>query len=142
MATTKERLLDAGLALLGDEGSGGLTVRRVEQRAGVPHGSVRHHLGDRRGLLLALVEHAAAVEAPALDGGFAAALAHWTGPGRTVALARYELALLAARDPEVRRAYVAHRERFVAAAGGDPDAARRAVAQADGLVLDALVRGA
>lgn len=138
---SRTRLLDAGLALLGDGGRGALTVRAAEERAGLPHGSVRHHFGDRRRYLVALVGHAAAVEGAALeDLPPAEAVRHWIGPGRAVALARFELALMATRDPDVRAAYVEARESFIARAGGGA-AGRRLVLAVDGLVLDALVRG-
>lgn len=141
---TRERLLDAALELLGEGGSKALTVRAAEDRAGVPHGSVRHHLGSFRGLVLALPGHLATVEGAAIGEGAAAAVAHWTGPGRVVALARYELVLLAARDDELRAAMLAGRERFVALAAervGPGPAAQALVAALDGVVLDALLRG-
>lgn len=139
--STKKRLLDAALALLGDEGAKAMTVRAVEEAAGVPHGSVRHHFGGQRGLLRALFDHLERVETPA--GGLDEAAALWLGPGRTAALARYELFLLAARDEELRAPLVAARDRFVAqlAATVGQDRAPALLAAIDGLVLDALVRG-
>ena len=140
MIETRTRLLDAGLELLGEGGPRAVTTRAAEERAGVPHGSVRHHFLNRQRFLVELVDHAAAVEGAALNGADpAAAVRHWVGPGRSVALARFELALLAARNPDVRAAYLAARERFVQRAGGGP-AGRRLVLAVDGLVLDALVR--
>ena len=125
--STKDRLLAAALEILGREGAKAMTVRAVEEAAGVPHGSVRHHFGGQRGLLRALFDHLEVVERPE-DGGLPEAIARWLGPGRTVALARYELFLLAARDEELRAPLVAERARAV-------------VAAVDGIVLDALVRG-
>ncbi len=140
--STKGRLLDAALDLLGREGAKAMTLRAVEEAAGVPHGSVRHHFGGQRGLLRALFDHLETVERPA-EGGLPAAVAQWLGPGRTVALARYELFLLAARDEELREPLVAARERFVAQAATvvGEERARAVVAAVDGIVLDALVRG-
>ena len=141
MPDSRTRLLDAGLALLGEGGHRAVTVRAAEERAGLPHGSVRHYFGGRQPFLVSLVDHTAAVEGAALaEGDPADAVRHWIGPGRNVALARFELALLAARDPEVRAAYVAAREQFIERAGGGA-AGRRLVLAVDGLVLDALVRG-
>ena len=141
MHDSPTRLLDAGLALLGEGGRQAVTVRAAEERAGLPHGSVRHHFGGRQPFLVALVERAAAVEGAALaDADPAGAVRHWIGPGRNIALARFELALMAARDPDVRAAYLAARERFIDRAGGGA-AGRRLVLAVDGLVLDALVRG-
>lgn len=139
--STKERLLDAALEILGTEGGKALTVRAVEDRAGVPHGSVRHHFGGQRGLLRALFDHLATVEAP--GGGLPEAITLWLGPGRTITLARYELFLLAARDEELRAPLVAARDRFVAqlAPAVGEDRAPAVLAAIDGIVLDALVRG-
>jgi AcrR family transcriptional regulator len=139
----RTRLLDAALELLGTRGGAHWTVRATEAAAGLPHGSVRHHFGDRAGLVAALFDHLAQREGAAGADDPAAALAHWVGPGRTLALARYELFLLAARDPALRPPLVRARDAFVAAATQrvGADAAPAVVAALDGLVLDALVRG-
>ena len=50
------RLIEAAYAVLAREGAKGATVRAIEAQAGVPHGSVRHHFGDRSGLILGLVD--------------------------------------------------------------------------------------
>jgi AcrR family transcriptional regulator len=159
--TSKTRLLDAALTILGREGAGALTVRAAEDAAGLPHGSVRHHFGDRGGLVRALFDHLADREGPVAagrapagadapdtdrppSGDPTAAIAQWLGPGREVTLARYELFLMAARDPALRAPLVEARDRFVALAArrvGDA-AAPAVVAALDGLVFDALVRGA
>ena len=129
--------------VLGRSGAGGLTVRAIENSAGLPHGSVRHHFGRRLGLVDALFDHLADKESDALAAGAAEALEHWLGPGRSLTLARYELFLMAARDPALRAPLVRARERFVAAAAQRVGAAAApaVVAAVDGLVLDALVRG-
>ncbi len=138
------RLLDEALDLLGRSGSASLTVRAVEDAAGVPHGSVRHHFGDRAGMVAALFEHLADREARPVEGAsMAAALEHLLGPGRTLTLARYELFLMAARDAALRPPLVRQRERFVAQAAERVGrvAAPALIAALDGVVLDALVRG-
>ena len=147
--TSKTRLLDAALTILGREGAGALTVRAAEDAAGLPHGSVRHHFGDRGGLVRALFDHLADREGPVAAGRTpaggdpAAAIAQWLGPGREVTLARYELFLMAARDPALRAPLVEARDRFVALAARRVGAAAApaVVAALDGLVFDALVRG-
>lgn len=141
---SRYRLLDGALDLLGRSGAAGLTVRAVEDAAAVPHGSVRHHFGDRAGLVAALFEHLADLEAGPIEGAtVASALEHLLGPGRTLTLARYELFLMAARDPALRPPLVREQERFVALAAErvGAEAAPALVAALDGLVLDALVRG-
>lgn len=141
---SRARLLDAALELLGRSGAGGLTLRAVEDAALLPHGSVRHHFGDRAGMVAALFDHLAEREGGPVKGAtMAAALEHWLGPGRVLTLARYELFMMAARDPVLRPPLVRARDRFVAAAAErvGPTAAPALVAALDGLVLDALVRG-
>lgn len=135
--------MDAALELLGRSGAASLTVRATEGAAGLPHGSVRHHFGDRAGMVAALFDHLAEREGIPVDGGTAAALEHWLGPGRTLTLARYELFLMAARDPTLRPPLIHARDRFVAAAAErvGATAAPAVVAALDGLVLDGLVRG-
>ncbi|HWI74725.1 MAG TPA: TetR family transcriptional regulator [Baekduia sp.] len=146
--TSRTKLLDSALDLLGRGGPSALTVRAAEDVAGLPHGSVRHHFGDRAGLVRALFDHLAdresAVAAGDGAGDPAAAIAHWLGPGRDLTLARYELFLMAARDPELRAPLVHARDRFVALAAQrvGAEAAPAVVAALDGLVFDALVRGA
>jgi len=136
------RLLDAALELLGRSGAASLTVRATEDATGLPHGSVRHHFGDRPAMVAALFDHLAERESAAVEGDAAEALEHWLGPGRTLTLARYELFLMAARDPTLRAPLVRARDRFVALAAERVGARGAAVVAAlDGLVLDALVRG-
>jgi AcrR family transcriptional regulator len=147
---TKTRILDNALDLLGDGGAGSLTVRAVEHAAALPHGSVRHHFGSRNGLIRALFDHLGERDLPPTisdrdspTAAVAAALRHWLGPGRTATLARYELYLMAARDPALRPPLARARERFVALAARrvGSETAPAVVAALDGLVLDALVRG-
>ncbi len=137
------RLLDAALELLGGSGAASLTLRAVEDAAGLPHGSVRHHFGDRAGLVASLFDHLAGRDARRAHADVAAALEYWLGPGRTLTLARYELFLMAARDSSLRPPLVRARDRFVAIAAEQvgATAAPTVVAALDGLLLDALVRG-
>lgn len=139
---SRTALLDGALEILGQAGAASLTVRAVEDAAGLPHGSVRHHFGDRSRLVVALFDHLAERDAQ-VPGDAAAALEHWLGPGRSLTLARYELFLMAARDPTLRPPLVQARERFVALAAEQVGARKAAavVAALDGLLLDALVRG-
>ncbi|MBA3575837.1 MAG: TetR family transcriptional regulator [Actinomycetota bacterium] len=140
---SRTRLLDAALELLGRSGAGSLTVRATEDAAGLPHGSVRHHFGDRAGMIATLFDHLAEREGAPIEGDPAAALQQLLGPGRTLTLARYELFLMAVRDATLRPPLIRARDRFVAAAAErvGATAAPAVVAAMDGLVLDALVRG-
>lgn len=141
---SRVRLLDAALEVLGRSGAAGLTLRAVEDAALVPHGSVRHHFGDRAGMVAALFDRLAEREGASVAGAtMSAALEQWLGPGRPLTLARYELFLMAARDPSLRAPLVRARDRFVALAAERFGAASAPalVGALDGLVLDALVRG-
>lgn len=140
---SRTRMLDAALELLGTGGAASLTLRAVEDAAGLPHGSVRHHFGDRSGLVASLFDRLADREQPDTGGNAIATLRQWLGPGRTLTLARYELFLMAARDPSFREPLVRARDRFVAIAADQLGAveAPTLVAAMDGVVLDALVRG-
>ncbi|HEY3408756.1 MAG TPA: hypothetical protein VGK53_11355 [Propionicimonas sp.] len=138
------RLIDAGLALLADEGAAGVTVRSVEGRAGVPHGSVRHHLGGLDGLRHALVDGLLAREVPG-DEPVEEVLRRWLGPDAAIVRARYELMLMASRDERLRAKVLQGRQVFVdqlAVIGVASTQARSLVAMLDGLVLDALLRNA
>lgn len=140
---SRARLLDAALELLGQFGASSLTVRAIEDAVGLPHGSVRHHFGNRVGLVAALFDHLAEIESDAAPVDVTSALERLIGPGRSLSLARYELFLMAARDPALRAPVVRARNHFVDAAAervGEA-AAPGVVAALDGLVLDALVRG-
>ncbi|WP_322405597.1 TetR/AcrR family transcriptional regulator [Massilia luteola] len=53
---TREAIVDAALALLGEEGGAGLTMRTLAARLGVTPMSLYHHVTDRAGLLRALSE--------------------------------------------------------------------------------------
>lgn len=147
------RLITAALRLLAAQGSGAVTVRAVEQEAGMPHGSVRHHFGGlsdlRSALVRALLEAEAIPDPPEPHGApspasLTALVDYWTGDGAPIAVARYEVMLMAIRDPAVRDAFVPARETFVdrvAALGVERSTARTLMAMLDGIVLDALVRG-
>jgi AcrR family transcriptional regulator len=139
-----ERLVAAGLALLADKGAAGVTVRSVEGRAGVPHGSVRHHFGGLDGLRHALVDGLLAREAPG-DEPVTEVLRRWLGPDAPIMRARYELMLMASRDAGLRTKVLQGRQVFVdrlVALGVSSVPAQSLVAMLDGLVLDALLRDA
>ena len=139
-----ERLVAAGLAVLAAEGAAGVTVRSVEGWAGVPHGSVRHHFGGLAGLRHALVDGLLVREAPRQE-PVAEVVRRWLGPDAPIVRARYELMLMASRDPALRAKVLQGRQVFVdqlVALGVATIPAQSLVAMLDGLVLDALLRGA
>ncbi|GAB1480566.1 hypothetical protein MASR2M74_31460 [Paracoccaceae bacterium] len=54
----RDALIDAGLALLREGGTGALTLRRAAARAGVSHAAPAHHFDGLRGLLTAIATRA------------------------------------------------------------------------------------
>lgn len=143
--SSRERLVEAGLAVLGREGGTRFSARATESEAGLPHGSVRHHLGGIDGLLDAMVEHLLRAEMERAVVDPEATVRDWLGPHRDRTQARYELTTQAFRNPELRDSLVAARDRVIAdvATGLGIPSSRAAVLilALDGLVLDALLRG-
>lgn len=128
-----ELIADTALALLSERGTRGLTHRAVDEAAGLPQGSTSNYARTRLALLEAAVRRLAEREAavltpPALRDAFArvapdcrdpliAALArtlhgYLTGEHRYLLISRYELALEAARRPDLRAYYDAAGARF------------------------------
>lgn len=141
--STRESLLDAGLELLGSVGFRGWSMRGVEDEAGVPHGSARHHFTNQRGLVLEMVRHLLDGDLPSADEAPQQQIARWldSEAGRT--RARYELVVASFHDAELAAELVRGRDRLIAVLcdGGLTlsDAAELATAL-DGMVLDALLR--
>nr|WP_212763550.1 TetR/AcrR family transcriptional regulator [Gordonia araii] len=63
----RNRLADAGLAILAAEGSRGLTHRAVDREAHVPIGTTSNYFRDRRALISGLVERIGQRLAPTAD---------------------------------------------------------------------------
>ena len=55
--STRERWLDEGLALLTEQGPGGVTIDALCARLGLTKGSFYHHFRGRSGFQVALLEH-------------------------------------------------------------------------------------
>lgn len=141
--STRESLLDAGLELLGRVGFRGWSMRGVEDEAGVPHGTARHHFTNQRGLVLEMVRHLLAGDLPSAGETPSRQVARWldTEAGRT--RARYELVVASFHDTELAAELVRGRDRLVSVLCEQglphPDAAQLAAAL-DGQLLDALLR--
>ena len=146
---TRERILRATLALIGREGIGALSNRRLAAQAGVSLGSLTYHFPSqdsllRESLLLYVGEEVARLEA--ITAGLRARRPHPSrqevaaevqriadqSADRTEQLAELELHLFAAREPALqeasRRCFAAY-ESFAAAALealGVPDPSRHA----------------
>jgi DNA-binding transcriptional regulator YbjK len=156
------RIGDAAIAILAGQGMHGLTHRAVDRAAGLPPGTTSNYARTRAALVeLALrrmteleaadIEPLMAAGPPADLDGFADLAAriihHSVTAARTRMLARYELAMEAARRPELRavydqagRAYRDAAPALLAAAGSaDPGRhARMLVAWAEGIMFDSI----
>lgn len=158
-------LADAAITLLGTSGAKGLTHRAVDAVAGLPEGSTSFHCRTRDELVkLTLRRHAELdladlqADAQAMQSGeltFARFLdvllqriGEWTCPPRRPhLLARFELLLMASRNPELAHAMSEQRQLFLQATAfalkrlGVPRpeaAAPRLVAAVDGILLDSI----
>lgn len=118
----RERVLDATLELIGEQGIGGVTNRAVAARAGVSPGSLSYHFPSqtellREALMRFVVDETARLEALAgasaeLDPLAAAVQAIVESADRRAVLAQTELYLQACRDPSLQavaaQAYAAY----------------------------------
>ena len=139
-----DRLLNAGLRRLATHGARGATTRSIEDDAGVPHGTLRHHFGNQDGFLRALTEHLLRLEAAPAEEAPSATVTRWLTSGLETTRARYELTLMASRDPELAELVVSARDTYVQRlvdGGVEPSRARLVVAAMDGVVFDGLLRG-
>ena len=168
MADRRDRILDAALRVLAEQGTRALTHRAVDAAAGLPPGSTSYYFRTRAtlvaGCVTRLLELDLEQDVPAAE----AAIAHGEDVARALVdvlvevgvrmasaerhrtLARYELSLAGVRDADLRAELVRGgdviRQRgaeLLARVGViDPGAAAAEVAAVlDGLVHTALVRG-
>lgn len=161
MAGTRERALEAAVALLGTEGVRALSHARVDERAGLPQGSTSNWFRTRRALLAGVVDWIAESERADVD---PTGRPHISSPSDLVeglcamtelqttryaarTRARYALFLELAGDAELAEPLLRQRREFerwtetVVAAAGIPDhvpATRALMALAEGLLLHRL----
>ncbi|GAA5154572.1 ABC-F family ATP-binding cassette domain-containing protein [Nocardioides marinquilinus] len=158
-------ILDAALSVVATHGLRGLTHRAVDRAAGLPEGSTSAYLRTRRALQIGLAGHVAdrlgtdvdrvLTEIGCLDDGDPAAVQAlvrlFTGwvEDRDLLVAKVELTMEAARDPELAEPIRHDRERvvgLVAAVVDDhhhdrpTERAQTLVAAFDGVLLAALLR--
>jgi DNA-binding transcriptional regulator YbjK len=123
--STRARILDAAVELLGTQGLKALTHLRVDMVAGVPKGSTSNYFRTRAALLTGVVERLAELDLaelvsppspPADVDAFVALLAHAvesaTTASRTRTIARYVLFLEGTHNEDVRRPLLAGRTFF------------------------------
>lgn len=161
----RRAILDAATQVLDDQGLRGLTHRSVDRAAGLPEGTTSAYFRTRRALQLALTEHVTAQMAADVDvlveqlSGctdddpravdlVVGLLGEWLD-ARTLVLAKVELTLEAARDPELAALLRESRDRLVRVVaevltgrGTDRPPARAEVLMAsfDGILLSALLK--
>lgn len=129
----KTVIADAAIALLASGGSKGLTHRAVDAQAGLPAGSTSFYCRTRQELLtLALLRHAALdmadLQADAQRMSrlewraddfidlLTERVADWLSPAKRGRLvARFELFMMASRDPELAAIVTQQRQHFLAA---------------------------
>lgn len=156
--TTRDRALDAALALVGEQGIRALTHARVDERAGLPKGSTSNWFRTRDALVAGVItflaesERAdlAAAELPAIDtpehliDAMTGMITVQTGPFAARTRARYALFLEGAGDEELLAPLLAQRAAFVdwttellarVGARTPDEAVRTLMAAADGIVL-------
>lgn len=160
MPTTRERLLDAAINLLGSRGSRALTHRAVDEEAGLPSGSCSNYFRTRDALLSGIAERLeerdhldwatlGRVPVPTtveqLTETVAAFVRHAVTTDRVRTLARYTL-FLDAHAEGPRASVLRGRERLTAWAaelvrgvGRDESAAALLVDYLDGVTLRAVV---
>ena len=119
-------------------------MRGVEDQAGVPHGSARHHFANQQGLVLCMVQRLLEGDLPRPGEAPQEQIARWLGSEVVLTRARYELAIAAMYDDVLAHELVRGRDRLIT---GLVDQHRINVAEAaslaaslDGLLLDALLR--
>ncbi|KIF02832.1 TetR-family transcriptional regulator [Streptomyces sp. RSD-27] len=151
-------IADTAIGLVASSGLRGLTHRAVDGAAGLPAGSTSYYFRTRTALIAACYRRLAELDVadgpqrlPADRDGAARALGallhHWLTAGRARQLARFELSLEAARNPELEpdlreagRAVRARAAAVLAALGArEPqESAELLAAWADGLLYDRL----
>lgn len=118
----RDLLLEAAIRVISEQGMRGLTHRAVEAEAGVPHGSTTYYFGTRHELLTALMAYMAergrretepiaramtlslADRSKPVDiDSIARSYVAWIDASAEIELARYELQVTAARDPEMKQ---------------------------------------
>lgn len=165
LSPRRRAILDAATAVVVEQGLRGLTHRAVDRAAGLPQGSTSAYLRTRRALQLALTEHVAGQvgqdvdelleqiadctpEDPRTVELVLAMFARWLDE-RALVLAKVELTMEAARDPELATLLGRERTRIVgvvaeilAGHGQDQahDRAEAMMASFDGILLSALLR--
>lgn len=145
--TRRERIADAALEILADQGARGLTHRAVDRALDLADGSTSFYFRTRAALLLAAAERLVALDLIDINGmsqdrsGTASLVALWVSPQRkSRSLARLELLLSAARNPELKFMQET-RAKFIDRVSRAANSRGAAEARVTGFALIALVDG-
>jgi len=134
---TRERILDAALALLDEGGAGALSMRRLGAALGVDPMAVYRHVDGRRGLLLALAEREyAALPVPPADLPWEERVRRWAHALRDLGLAHPRLVLGILTDAEAIAVAAVTADEALWAALEDAGLAPADVVRAGDLIVD------
>jgi DNA-binding transcriptional regulator YbjK len=128
----RRELCDAAVELLAEDGARGLTHLRVDRRAGVADGTTSFYYQTRSALLRAVTERVVQLDADDFIGAMNAikmtenpaesllsrlaeqAMRTAVEPERSRARARFELMMIAARDPDLGAVFTNLTDQFIA----------------------------
>lgn len=117
-----QQIAAAALRVLAEQGVRGLTHRAVDKAAGLPSGSTSYYCRTRAALMTLVTSHLAELDCEDFQRHVSASgsvdldglLAFFASPEcRVRSLARFELYLESARDPEFHASFRRHRQAFV-----------------------------
>jgi DNA-binding transcriptional regulator YbjK len=143
----RERIADAALEVLAEHGARGLTHRAVDRALDLADGSTSFYFRTRSALLLAAAQRLIALDLVDISSmsqdrsGTASLVALWVSPQRrTRSLARLELLLSAARNPELQFMQET-RAKFIDRVSRGAQGSSAAAARVTGIALISLVDG-
>jgi DNA-binding transcriptional regulator YbjK len=154
-ADRRTAIADAAIIVLAEEGARGLTHRAVDRQLSLPDGTTSYYFRTRAALVSCAADRLVACDMADVEAvgnalpDLVQLMVHWSAPAQRLRLlARFQLFVEAARDPEIgklltepRRAFIAHAARTMRKAGvEDPKlAAILLVSSIEGLLLNELI---
>ena len=102
---TKTAIVEAALDTFADHGFEGASLRAIAQGAGVTHGLIRHHFGNKEDIFRAVVDHSVAIYEAAYQGIYQLIRdgAHLEDPVGVLKRSIRTFASVSARHPEMMR---------------------------------------
>jgi len=134
---TRQRIVDAALALVDAGGISGLSMRKLGDRLGVDPMSVYHYIPNKDALLRAVVEHVfAAMPVPSADGAWQQRVHDWATAYAGLALAHPNLVLQIVSEPDAVAVAAAQANESLYGALEASGLPPKAVVQAADLIVD------